>query len=113
MYAPNGVVRASDAGITAGNLFVSRNFEAGVTTTADTITGAEPPPPPAGLVAADAGSAAATAGQAAETTVAEGSGQEESATPLADTALGWLDIFVLGFGDCDPETGENCEEESL
>ena len=113
LYAPNGVVRASDAGITAGNLFVSRNFEAGVTTTADTITGAEPPPPPAGLVAADAGSAAATAGQAAETTVAEGSGQEESATPLADTALGWLDVFVLGFGDCDPETGENCEEESL
>jgi hypothetical protein len=42
---------------------------------------------------------ASSASSAAEDTVAANRQEQESATPLAEAALGFLDVFVTGFGD--------------
>jgi FlaG/FlaF family flagellin (archaellin) len=53
---------------------------------------------------------ASSATNAAQDTVTAGR-QQESSTPLADEALGFLDVFVTGFGEgCDPQD-EDCEQE--
>ena len=110
LIAPEGVVNAGDAGIVAGNLTIAAVAVLG----ADNITfsGVAVGVPTATVPTAGLGNASSVASSAQNTAqaaaVPQGS-DEESSTPLADQALGFLDVFILGFGDCNPETGEGCE----
>ncbi|MEO1034247.1 MAG: filamentous hemagglutinin family protein [Pseudomonadota bacterium] len=110
LFAPRGVVNAGDAGIVAGNLTIAAvavlgadNIQvSGVAVGVPTDTAIAP-----GL--ANVSAVAASATNTAQATVAPAGEDEESDTPLADQALGFLDVFILGFGDCNPETGEGCD----
>ena len=110
LFAPRGVVNAGDAGIVAGNLTIAAVAVLG----ADNIqvSGISVGVPTQSVPTAGLGNASAVASSAQNTAqaaaVPQGS-DEESSTPLADQALGFLDVFILGFGDCNPETGEGCE----
>lgn len=111
LFAPRGVVNAGDAGIVAGNLTVAAvavlgadNIEvSGVSIGVPVDTAIAP-----GL--ANVSAVASSAAQTAQATVANNNSDDNDNAPLADEALGWLDVFVLGFGDCNPQTGENCED---
>jgi len=112
LFAPRGVVNAGDAGIVAGNLTVAATAVLG----ADNIdvSGISIGVPVDTAVAAGLTSVSAVGSSATRSAEAAVTSSREESTddaPLADSALGWLDVFVLGFGECDPETGENCEEE--
>ena len=110
LFAPRGVVNAGDAGIVAGNLTIAAVAVLG----ADNIqvSGISVGVPTQSVPTAGLGNASSVASSAQNTAqaaaVPQGS-DEESSTPLADQALGFLDVFILGFGDCNPETGEGCE----
>ncbi len=112
LFAPRGVVNAGDAGIVAGNLTVAAvavlgadNIDvSGVSIGVPVDTAVAP-----GL--ANVSAVASGAQQAAQDVVEPTGGEDDSDTPLADAALGFLDVFIVSFGDCDPETGENCEAE--
>jgi hypothetical protein len=63
-----------------------------------------------GLGASLAGAAAAAGGaaNAATAAVEAGSGKnDEQATPLADAAMSWLEVFVVGLGE------EQCDQRDL
>ncbi|MEO1201211.1 MAG: filamentous hemagglutinin family protein [Pseudomonadota bacterium] len=107
LATPFGVINTGDAGIAGGNFVAAGIIVGSRFSFSGTVTGA-PVSTPVGPALAAVSAAAASATQTAEATVAESSDDDDD-TPLADEALGWLDVFVLGFGDCDPETGENCE----
>jgi hypothetical protein len=109
LFAPEGVVDAGDAGIaSAGNITVVAEQVIG----ADNITfgGAAVgvPSDTGGLGASLAGVSAASsaATNAAVTEVEEG--DVEDSSPLAAAAVGWLEVFVTGFGEenCRPEDTE-------
>jgi len=107
---PDGVVNTGDAGITAGNAFIASVAIIGnQIDISGTITGPQPPPPPAPALAG-VSAIASSASRTAEAAVGANRDEGSSDTPLADEALGWLDVFVTGFGECDPNTGENCGE---
>lgn len=102
LIAPAGFVNAGDAGIgSAGNLNIAAVRVIGVDNIQVGGTATGVPPETSGLGAALSG--AATAGSsttsAANSAVSEAAGAENRAAPLADTALGWLDVFVEGFGE--------------
>ena len=111
LFAPRGVVNAGDAGIVAGNLTIAAVAVLG----ADNIqvSGISVGVPTQSVPTAGLGNASSVASSAQNTAqaaaVPQGS-DEESSTPLADQALGFLDVFILGFGDCNPETGEGCDD---
>ena len=111
LFAPRGVVNAGDAGIVAGNLTIAAVAVLG----ADNIqvSGISVGVPTQSVPTAGLGNASAVASSAQNTAQAAAVPQasdEESSTPLADQALGFLDVFILGFGDCNPETGEGCDD---
>jgi hypothetical protein len=106
LYAPRGVVNAGDAGIVAGNLTIGATAVLG----ADNITvsgvAVGVPVDTGGFAAALTGvsAVASSAANSAEQAVTPSRQQTESETPLAAQALGFLDIFVTGFGEsCDPK----------
>ncbi len=98
LAAPRGVVNASDAGIdSAGALVVAAtavlgagNISAGGESVG--VPSIEPPSVPAGL--ANAGNSASNASSGGEDLAAAA----KSTTPLADSALAFLEVEVLGFG---------------
>jgi filamentous hemagglutinin family protein len=106
LFAPHGVVNANDAGIVAGNLTIAATavLGAGNITVSGTSVGV--PVTVTGLGAGVAG-ASSTAGSAtgAAADAAAQSRSGPSATPAADSALGWLDVFVTGLGEeqCRPD----------
>ena len=110
LVAPVGAVNAGDAGIgAAGNI----NLSALVVTGASNInfggTATGVPPAVAGVTAALSG-AASTAGATSNTAQAleNSTANNNAATPLAQTAISWLDVFVTGLGDenCNPNDTE-------
>lgn len=109
LIAPTGQINAGDAGIgTAGNLNIAApqvvgldNIQvAGIASGVPADSGAA-----AGLTGVSSlSSGVSSAAGAAAVARATGSDQEES---LASQALGWLDVFIDGFGDEDEdEEGE-------
>ena len=109
LVAPEGTVDAGDAGIVAaGSIFVSAahvivgngGFSAG---------GAEVGVPPSvsglGASLSGAASSASSSTNASSSSVGENSQSQQSAAPLAQAALSWLDVFIEGFGNevCKPE----------
>jgi filamentous hemagglutinin family protein len=112
LFAPRGVVNAGDAGIVAGNLTIAATAVLGADNISVSGVAVGVPVDTGGFAAALTGvsAVASSATNAAQDTVTAGR-QQESSTPLADEALGFLDVFVTGFGEgCDPQD-EDCEQE--
>jgi len=106
LFAPNGVVNANDAGIVAGNLTIAATAVLGTNNIKVSGLSVGVPVEAGGLGASLAGVSAvgSSASQAAAGSVDQNPGRQNSA-PLADAALGWLDVFVEGFGAdvCKPD----------
>jgi hypothetical protein len=105
LFAPRGVVNAGDAGIVAGNLTIGATAVLGADNISVSGVSVGVPVDTGGFAAALTGvsAVASSASNAAADTVGP-SRQAQSETPLADQALGFLDVFVTGFGEeCDPK----------
>lgn len=100
LFAPHGVVNASDAGISGGNITIGATAVLGANNITATGTEVGVPVVATGLGANVVGASSSAAGAVASssTTVAQNQ-QSEPNTPEADNALSWLDVFVLGFGE--------------
>jgi len=110
LFAPRGVVNAGDAGIVAGDLTIGATAVLGADNISVSGTSVGVPVDTGGFGAALTGASAVGAGatNAADDTVAQSRQEQTSSTPLADQALGFLDVFVTGFGEpCDPAK-EDC-----
>jgi hypothetical protein len=103
-------VNANDAGIVAGNLVVGATAVLGANniTFSGTAIGLPPPAPALGASLAGATSTAAGASNAAQSAFDDSSRKPESKAPLADSALSWIDVFIIGLGDegCKAEDAE-------
>jgi hypothetical protein len=100
LFAPRGVVNAGDAGIVAGNLTIAATAVLGANNISVSGTAVGLPVDTGGLGASLAGasSSASGASKAAESDLEGGRGAAKSDTPVADAVLGWLEVFVEGFG---------------
>jgi hypothetical protein len=107
------VVNAGDAGIVAGNLTVAATAVIGANniTVSGTSVGVPLAPPALGANFAGASSTAGSTAAAAENFNA--SSGNAGSTPVADAAIGWLDVFVTGLGeaDCKPDDLECLKHE--
>jgi filamentous hemagglutinin family protein len=110
LFAPQGVVNAGDAGIeSAGNITVAAERVIGADNISFGGTSVGVPVDTGGLAAglASVSASASSAGNSAT----ELGGEETAATsetPVADAAMGWLEVFVEGFGEdvCKPDDEE-------
>jgi hypothetical protein len=114
LFAPQGVVNANDAGIVAGNLVIGATAVLGANniTFTGTAIGLPPPTPALGATSLGASSTAAGATSAAQNAFAD-SARSENKAPLAESALGWIDVFIIGLGNegCKPEDAECLKRE--
>jgi filamentous hemagglutinin len=106
--APNGIVNAGDAGIrAAGNLNVAAQGVVGLDNiqVGGTSTGVPPSVGNLGVTLSAASGAASSASAAATSSVSPGGDPNQGTTPLASSAMGWLDVFVTGLGEdaCKPD----------
>jgi filamentous hemagglutinin len=102
LFAPRGVVNAGDAGIVAGNLTIAATAVLGADNIQVSGVSVGTQVDPGGLGASLAGvSAAASSATNSATTSVEGGRQDKQETTLADTALSWLEVFVVGLGEED------------
>lgn len=101
LFAPNGVVNANDAGIVAGNLTIAATAVLGASNIKVSGVSIGVPVEAGGLGASLAGvsAVASSASQAATAGVEQSTNSSASSTPAATAALGWLDVFVEGFGE--------------
>ena len=101
LFAPHGVVNASEAGIVAGDLIIGATRVLGASNIS--VSGSELGVPTTvtglGTQALSGSNAAAGAANSAQSSVAQDGQQEEKKAPAAEEALRWLDVFVLGFGE--------------
>jgi filamentous hemagglutinin family protein len=115
LFAPRGIVNAGDAGIVAGNLTIGATAVLG----ADNIK-------VSGVsvgVAVDAGglgaslqgvsSQASSASSSAMDTAGSSERDDQPASSVAEDAMTWLEVFVLGFGEetCKPDDEECLKRE--
>jgi filamentous hemagglutinin family protein len=113
LYAPRGVVNAGDAGIVAGNLTIGATAVLGADNISVSGVSVGVPVDTGGFASALTGvsAVAASAANTAEQAVTPSRQQTESETPLAEQALGFLDVFITGFGEpCDPKK-EDCSKD--
>jgi filamentous hemagglutinin family protein len=108
LIAPIGTVNAGDAGIgAAGNLNIAASSVAGLNniTVGGTSTGVPPVASGVGVTVAGAANAASSSSASSTAAVAPAAGGEEQKAPLAQAALSWLDVFVIGLGEegCRPD----------
>ncbi len=108
LMAPAGFVNAGDAGIgSAGNINIAAQQVIGATNINFGGTATGVPPEVSGVSASLSGaSSVANSSSTAATSAVESTSTPSSATtPLATEALGWLDVFVEGFGEeqCKPD----------
>jgi filamentous hemagglutinin len=106
LFAPRGVVNAGDAGIVAGNLTIAATAVLGASNIQVSGTSVGVPVDTGGLGASLAGASSTASSASSAATMAVGSNdQQEKKAPNADSALSWLDVFVIGLGD------ENCKQD--
>jgi filamentous hemagglutinin len=110
LIAPKGFVNAGEAGIgAAGNLNIAALSVLNVANISAGGTSTGVPPLVSGITAslASAASAASSATTSVTSTMDE-SATKETAAPLSQTAISWLDVFVSGLGEenCKPEDTE-------
>jgi filamentous hemagglutinin family protein len=113
LFAPRGVVNAGDAGIVAGNLTIAATAVLGADNISVSGDAVGVPVDTGGFAAALTGvsAVASSASNAAADTVGPSREAEQTETPLADQALGFLDVFITGFGDPDQASDEEDENE--
>jgi hypothetical protein len=109
LFAPRGVVNAGDAGIVAGNLTIAATAVLGADNISVSGVSVGVPVDTGGLSAALSGvsAVASSATNAATDAVVPDRQAEESETPLSDQALGFLDVFITGFGDGESSQSED------
>jgi filamentous hemagglutinin family protein len=100
LFAPRGVVNAGDAGIVAGNLTIAATAVLGANNIQVSGAAVGVPVSTSGLAAglSNASSVASGSAQAATSTTDTNTRDRNSKSPLADQALGFLDVFLEGFG---------------
>jgi hypothetical protein len=108
LFAPKGVVNAGDAGIVAGNLTIAATAVLGAGNIQVSGTAVGVPSETGGLGASltGASSVASGASAAATDTISDSQREGGQKAPLADEALTWLEVFVVGLGDCAPTDNE-------
>jgi hypothetical protein len=101
LLAPAGIVNAGDAGIgSAGNLNVAAQQVVGLDNIQVGGASTGVPAETSNLGAALSAVSASSSGAATSATKEAGGGAGPAQrSALADTALGWLDVFLEGFGD--------------
>ncbi len=101
LYAPRGVVNAGDAGIVAGNLTIGATAVLGANNITVSGVSVGVPVDAGGLAAGLSGvsNVASGSSNAATAVVDQGAGRTDQSAPLSSAALGWLDVFVEGFGE--------------
>lgn len=101
LFAPRGVVNAGDAGIVAGNLTIAATAVLGADNIQVSGVAVGVPVDTGGLGAALAGvsNVASSASNAATSALETGEGREQSQASVADAALSWLEVFVVGLGE--------------
>jgi len=110
LIAPVGFVNAGDAGIGAsGNINIAAKQVIGVDNIQFGGSATGVPAETSGLGASLAGvsSVGSSANNAAASSVAAESQSDSSKSPLAETALSWLEVFVLGLGE------ESCKQDDV
>jgi len=108
LIAPTGFVNAGDAGIgSAGNLNIAARTVVGLDNIQVGGASTGVPAETSGLGASLSGvSGVAASTQNTTNSAAEDSGAaKEGAAPMAQSALSWLDVFVVGLGE------ENCKQD--
>jgi hypothetical protein len=110
LFAPNGVVNANDAGIVAGNLTIAATAVLGASNIKVSGVAIGVPVEASGLGAslASVSAVASSASQAATEAFQASQNKNTTITPVTDAAVGWLDVFVEGFGAevCKPSDAE-------
>lgn len=101
LFAPHGVVNANDAGIVAGNLTIAATAVLGASNIKVSGVSVGVPVEATGLGASLAGASAVgnSASQSAAESAAESSSKSASVAPASATTLGWLEVFIEGFGE--------------
>lgn len=116
LFAPRGVVNAGDAGIAAGDLIISATAVLGADNISVSGVAIGVPVDAGGLGAAlsSVSNVASSATSAATASIDAQAGDADQSTPLAETALSWLDVFVIGLGEdaCDPKDVECLKRQS-
>jgi filamentous hemagglutinin len=110
LIAPVGFVNAGDAGIgSAGNLNIAAQSVVGLDNIQVGGTSTGVPPETSGLGAALSGvtASASNSTSAASTSMADNKEAEKKPAALADAAMSWLEVFVVGLGE------ENCRQDDL
>jgi filamentous hemagglutinin len=110
LIAPVGTVNAGDAGIgAAGNINIAAQSVIGLTNInfGGTATGVPAQVSNVNASLSGASNAASGATSAATNSVSGEAADKESAAPLAQNALSWLDVFVTGLGE------ENCKPDDI
>jgi filamentous hemagglutinin family protein len=110
LYAPRGIVNAGDAGIVAGNLTVAATAVLGADNIQVSGVSLGVPVDTGGLGAALSGVSAVASGASNAAAMGVDSGgndAQQQAAPLAEAAMSWLEVFVLGLGE------ENCRQDDL
>ena len=108
LYAPRGVVNAGDAGIVAGNLTIGATAVLGRDNITVSGISVGVPVDASGLGASLASSSSVASSAASSAVLAVDSGDKSKmATPLAENAMSFLDIFVIGLGE------ENCKSDDM
>ncbi|HEU4779769.1 MAG TPA: filamentous hemagglutinin family protein, partial [Steroidobacteraceae bacterium] len=109
LFAPRGVVNAGDAGIVAGNLTIAATAVLGANNIQVSGVSVGVPVDAGGLAAGLQGvsNVAASSSNSATASLERGADAKSDA-PLASAALGWLEVFVEGFGEevCKPDDVE-------
>lgn len=109
LFAPRGVVNAGDAGIVAGNLTIAATAVLG----ADNIqvsgvsVGTQVDPGALAPSLANVSAAASGAANSATNSIDGGRDQDKQTASLGDTALSWLEVFVVGLGE------DNCGQSDI
>lgn len=110
LIAPAGFVNAGDAGIgSSGNLNIAAQRVVGLDNIQVGGTSSGVPPETGGLGASLSGvtASASSSTTAASNSVADATTTEKTPVVMADAALSWLEVFVLGLGE------ENCKQDDL
>jgi filamentous hemagglutinin family protein len=110
LIAPEGTVNAGDAGIgAAGNINIAARSVLGVGNInfGGTATGVPAQVSSVSASLSGASNAASGASNTATTSVGSDKSEKETAAPLAQSALSFLDVFVTGLGE------ENCKPDDI
>lgn len=110
LFAPEGIVNAGDAGIgSAGNITIGATEVLGADNIEVGGVAVGVPVDTGGLGTSLAGvsATASSASNAADMSGESGSGSEQQQASLADTALSWLEVFVVGLGE------EGCKQDDM